>query len=260
MPITLHSYRWPVLLWVFMLVIIFLIGMPTLVHGDDESTTTNEISKPAEETDKRLRVRPVPFGEVRSLDEDSDATSSLRDRLQDRRDERQQTRESIRERFSGSQGQLEQRVKGRFMGLMALIGARFNAAIDRFERIAVRIDSRVEDLEGEGLELDEAATLVNEARAHIADAQTLIDEVLDALELALDSDTPREDFAAMRDTLHNAKSALRDARNAFPEALSLMKKAVKEELSIEALNDENEVAENEEDEDEEDEDEEDDEE
>lgn len=256
MPITLHSYRWPVLLWVFVLVISFLIGMPTLVHGDvhgdNESTTTDEVSEPIKETDERLRVRPVPFGEVRSLDEDSDATSSLRDRLQDRRDERQQTRESIRERFSGSQGQLEQRVKGRFMGLMALIGARFNAAIDRFERIAVRIDSRVEDLEGEGLELDTAATLVNEARAHIADAQTLIDEVLDALELALDSDTPREDFAAMRDTLHDAKSALRDARNAFREALSLMKKAVKEELSIEALNNENEVAENEEDEDEED--------
>ena len=72
MRITLHSYRWLALLGVFALALIFLVGMPTLVygveHGDDESTTTDEVdevSEPTEETDKRPRVRPVPFGEAR---------------------------------------------------------------------------------------------------------------------------------------------------------------------------------------------------
>ena len=261
MRITLHSYRWLVLLGVCALALIFLIGMPALVHGvehengESAADRVDEESELTEETDKRPRVRPLPFGEARSLNEDHDASSTLRDRLQDRRDGHKETREGIRDRFGGSQGQLDQRVKGRFMGLMALIGARFNAAIDRFERIANRIDSRISTLDEGGLELSEALALVAESRAHIANAQTLIDEVLDALELALESDTPREDFAAIRDTLHNAKNSLLDARKAFREALSLMKKMVKEELGVEALDDENEVEEEDDDDEEEEDDE-----
>ena len=174
---------------------IFLMSTTVFAHeiGEVAGTTTDETSEIDEESDNqspRVRPRPIPFGEVRSSDEDSDASSSPRLRLQDKREDLKQAREDIRERFSGPQRRLEQHVKGRFQGIMFLIGARFDTAITRLERIADRIDSRTVALTEDGLELGEASTLVRNARAHLEEAGEFLEIALADVELALESDTP----------------------------------------------------------------------
>ena len=100
---------------------------------------------------------------------------------------------------------------------------RFEAALERLSKLSERIGSRILKLEENGLNLDRASSLLEEANVKIDEAET---SVLEAGELAGDvitSENPKEMFAGMRDALNTAKEAIKDAHSALVDSISAIK-------------------------------------
>lgn len=103
--------------------------------------------------------------------------------------------------------------------------ARLNAAVDRFEKIAARIDSRIEKLRSEGVDVSAAVTLQAEAKAKIAEADAQVSAIVKP---TITSDMTREQvkaaFEAARAQVKAAHQAIKDAHKALHESVVALKR------------------------------------
>ena len=102
-----------------------------------------------------------------------------------------------------------------------------NAAVERLEKIADRVDSRIVKLEEtiDGLSLDESKVLLLASREALTSAASDMEVVFEAMRSALDSDTPKEAFIGVRTLFSEAKQSLKDAHRALVEAIKSLKAA-----------------------------------
>ena len=102
-----------------------------------------------------------------------------------------------------------------------------NAAVERLEKIADRVDSRIVKLEEtiDGLSLDESKALLLASREALISAASDVEAIFEAMRSALDSDTPKEAFTEVRTRFSDAKQSLKDAHRALVEAIKSLKAA-----------------------------------
>lgn len=111
---------------------------------------------------------------------------------------------------------------------------RLNAALERFTDIAARMESRIEKLQADGVDMTTAISLHAEAEAKIADAKVKVDAIDVAVDAALASENPREAFSqSVRPVVAAAETALREAHKALVAVLRAIK-AADPEVSVEA--------------------------
>lgn len=152
------------------------------------------------------------------------------------RDERRSNLEAAREERTAAReerrGQLQDAARDRIKGAITKIKERMENAVTRLGGVADRIESRAEKLEERGVDVSEVLTLVREARAEIDEAALILRGEIDSdTDAALDSDTPREAFAAVKTKIRDVQAHLKSAREALRLAVSALKEAVREAQS-----------------------------
>lgn len=137
--------------------------------------------------------------------------------------------ETIQEEASERKAILEEKRKERIKAYADRIVNRMYAAIERFSKIADRIESRMVKIEerfGEDIDLSESRDLLETARLEMAQAASSTDAVVNQIEEALNSETPREAYVRVRELFTNAKESIRNAHGALVDAIKSVRVAI----------------------------------
>ena len=170
-----------------------------------------------------------------SADADVDFRAETRARLEARQMEMEERRAEMEERRSQIQVMLDERVQARIENFANGLFRALDAGVLRLENIAERIDSRIEKLEDDGMDMDAQTELLLGAEIQIDEAEAEIAEARVELEVMLSSDTPREALEDVRTALSEAKQALREAKQALVETVQSIRMAMSEaEVEVEA--------------------------
>ena len=121
------------------------------------------------------------------------------------------TTQERREKFSEKLGE---RPTAQFDQAIRLL----NAMIVRLSGLADRIDARINEIAADGGDTAAAEDALASARVVIAEAETSVQAVADAIADALASETPRESLQATRPLAEDAKAAIRGAHEALKKA------------------------------------------
>jgi ABC-type transporter Mla subunit MlaD len=105
---------------------------------------------------------------------------------------------------------------------------RFNAAIDRLEKLAQRIDSRIGKLEAEGVNVSKAKELMVIAKLKIETAKTSVSGIslqseLTASSTATSTAMIKKDFDGLRAQLDKAKTDIKAAHAALVDVVNNLK-------------------------------------
>ncbi len=121
---------------------------------------------------------------------------------------------------------LSERAQERITNLAANISNRMDAAVLRLTQIIDRLTERAYELNARGVDTDAA-------EGHLADAQTAVDaaaaliaDIDEQVAAMTGSESPKEDWAAVRTTFESTKAELMKARDALRAAVAALKEAV----------------------------------
>lgn len=121
---------------------------------------------------------------------------------------------------------LEQRRRAIVVRYFEKMMLRFEAADNRLMKIADRIESRLNKFSQEkGKDVTALKAKLLDARAKINEAEDAIREAKNKLESALNSDTPKEQFAALKSLVQDAKEKLKAAHAALVKVVAEIKGA-----------------------------------
>lgn len=141
--------------------------------------------------------------------------------------------EKAGERASTTIGRIENRkakvataVQERIRAHAARMFARFNAAVERHEKLSERIDSRIKKIEAEGHPNAEPRRLLEEARGFIQEGKALLGQAKTAFENALQSEKPKEAFAAAHETLKQAEEKIKSAHASLMKTVRELRSAM----------------------------------
>ncbi|MBU3925574.1 hypothetical protein KJ763_00180 [Patescibacteria group bacterium] len=140
----------------------------------------------------------------------------------------EEQKENMAQKFTAQKEKLQQRLEetkrirvraywGRIMGRMGI-------AVIRLERIADRIDSRLDKLQENGADISEPQVLLETAKTKIADAKLAVENVKTKIEEILNSDADAKDiFQQIKDELSAVKQTIKDAHSALVDVIEAIK-------------------------------------
>ena len=100
---------------------------------------------------------------------------------------------------------------------------RFEAAIDRLNKLAIRIDSRIAKLDELGVNTVNAKSALVAARAQITLAQTKLDAAAVVSVEVAEGETPQEAFNRLKTVFDEAKKAINEAHGALVKVVASLK-------------------------------------
>lgn len=100
---------------------------------------------------------------------------------------------------------------------------RLERAVDKFENISARLDSRIEKLQAEGFATASSSALLIEANADIAVANEKVLAVSAAFDAALGTTTPKAHLGNIRAAVSAAQEALKEAKRSLTEVIRSIK-------------------------------------
>ena len=92
--------------------------------------------------------------------------------------------------------------------------------------LSERVESRIVKLEERGFDLTSARALLSAAEAEVARAYIKIGSIEGEVTAALDTDSPREAFGAVRELFGEVKNSVKAAHRALVEAIKAVKAGV----------------------------------
>jgi len=160
------------------------------------------------------QVRQEVRNEVRQkVDQAVGATNTIRE---ERRVQVEQKLQEIKNKYR------EQR-QTRIAAYVEKMIARFNAAVERLEKLAVRIDSHLTNLETKKVNVTEARALLITANTKIQEAKNSIALIRPTADSALQSDDIKMAFESARQIIDNAKTALKSVHAALVDVINSIK-------------------------------------
>lgn len=148
------------------------------------------------------------------------ASTTLKQRLEERREDRiEKIRENGDDRLSKLREDIEKRIEKHAEWMIQ----RFNAAVERLEKLSVRIESRIAKLKAEGKNVTEAEKLVASAKIEIGQAIDGIAKIEVAFETALSAENLRGAFNEVRILADAVREDLIAAHKALMSTLPLIK-------------------------------------
>ncbi|MCH7529557.1 hypothetical protein IIB50_00340 [Patescibacteria group bacterium] len=102
---------------------------------------------------------------------------------------------------------------------------RFIAAFDRLDRLAERMQSRIDTLTNQGLDLSDALNKLDDARVEIAASYTVVGEIEATIVGILESDNPGEQLVDIRSQIGIGKDVLKSAHQSLVDAIRIIKAA-----------------------------------
>lgn len=173
---------------------------------------------------KRADVKAGVEARIGEKKERMASTSEMRkEKMEDRREHMASSSEARR---ADMKAKIEARAKQNIEMVVRNMVARLTAATERFDNIAARIDTRLEKLRSEGVDVSAATTLQATAKTKIADAKTAIAAIVKP---SVSENATREEvkaaFEGIRANVKAAEEAVKAAHKALMEAVAAMKKA-----------------------------------
>jgi len=134
--------------------------------------------------------------------------------------------EEKQERMGARMQKLEERRKQMIKKFFEKMVRRFDAAINRLKKLADRIDSRLTKFATErGKDVTLLRTRLVEAKAKITEAEAAINAAKAGLDGALNSETPREAFEAVKKLISDARDKIKEAHQALVKVVTEIKGA-----------------------------------
>lgn len=171
---------------------------------------------------------------------DASTTATSTRRFEDRKQEIQQKKDEFREKKEGIKGEIEARkeeikakveerreavaekVKERLDKFMQNVIERFSAAQDRLEELANRIDSRLQKMEAEGVNVSSQKTKLAEAKAKIAALGTSIATLETKSKEVVSGDT-RALYPELKTSVEGVKAEIKAAHASLVDIVESMK-------------------------------------
>ncbi|TSC62856.1 MAG: hypothetical protein G01um101448_735 [Parcubacteria group bacterium Gr01-1014_48] len=176
-------------------------------------TPETATSKRDEVQKARSNIQNNRTGKKQKLEERTAARNeNVKERVQEKAS-------STKERFENRKAKLTDAVRARIQAHAAKMFARFTAAIERHEKLAQRIESRIAKLETEGHSGVEARRLLQEAAGFIQEAKTLLESAKTAFENAVQSEKPKDAFVSAHETLKQTHEKIKSAHASLVHAV-----------------------------------------
>jgi hypothetical protein len=123
--------------------------------------------------------------------------------------------DAFRARFVGEK-------KEKIAGHLEAMFTRFDGVIAKLTALTDRIETRIETLEADGVDVTEATASLEDAKTSIATAETVIEETNETIKAAIDNEEEisRE---GLRDLVQEAKAAIKTAHGALVDVVQLLK-------------------------------------
>lgn len=168
-----------------------LTGCPTCGTAQTQEQTQEEIQ---EEVREQVRTTNPNLGELK----------------QNVIEKREAIREMIEEKRATITARLAERRKEHVRNFFGRITIRFQAAIDRLERLITRIESRLSKIEENNEEIDTETIQedLDDVKDQLVETESALTEAKASLEVILDSEDPREAFTSVRDLIKGIKQQL----------------------------------------------------
>jgi chromosome segregation ATPase len=167
------------------------------------------------------RAEDGTAGEIRKdfQEKREELQSEMKDKKEALKTEFKDKRENLRERFRKD---ISERVRKEF----EMMTKRFNAAIERLDRLGDRIDSRIAKIKAAGKDTTDAEKSVSDARAKIEQAKLdiaklpgLINQVLTTSSSTASTTPPTGQFKEVRNLADTIRQELKDAHKLFNDAI-----------------------------------------
>jgi hypothetical protein len=131
--------------------------------------------------------------------------------------------EEHRAKMAERKAKLSERHQARILEHVKRLVHRLNAAIERMEILAGRVQSRIDKLTERGLDMADEQALLDTALSHIASAQTDVDALEEAVIAMLESDEPREAYAKVKELVRTTIDSVKSAHKTLVEAIRSVK-------------------------------------
>ena len=148
------------------------------------------------------------------------SSTTLKQRLEDRREDRiEKLQGEVDDRLSKLREDIEKRIQNHAEWMIK----RFNAAVERLEKLTARIETRIAKLKSEGKNTAEAEKFVVEAKIQIGEAVAGIAKIEVACETALSADSLKGSFEEVRSLADSIRDDLKAAHRALMSTLPIIK-------------------------------------
>jgi hypothetical protein len=182
----------------------------------------------SEETNGEEEV-PSESVETADTNEGAETRENVQENIEARQEERQENQEAREqaqlERQETRRANLDEQAKQRITNLAALMSNRIEAAIARMINITTRLDSRIQKMSDQGLDVTEAESALTSANLSLEEAGLSIDNIDQRVSLAVGSESVRTAwqevkalFVEVRDQLKTAQLELRNTVSALKSA------------------------------------------
>lgn len=168
--------------------------------------TSNKFPLPPRDAHQKTTGNPKPAAIERGT---TTGSTTINQKMQERRAERM-------EKLSAQHKEIIKRhAEMMFM--------RINAAIERLKKLADRIGERITKLKERGVDTAKAESLLARARGEITNAENALAAAKTAAQGAIESETPKEAFEAVRTHVEEAKEATKKAHKALVDSIVALK-------------------------------------
>lgn len=178
---------------------------------------------------ERLLNREEPRTEDRNgFDRDKTRTETRVKRAmpEDVRAQQEKRQEkTVGERLAERQAQVVEKRKERVDAYFKKMFTRLDAAIERLQKLAERIESRIVKFEKRGADVDQARELLTVGHGAITEARTLLENARGIVENILAGDDPRVIFEHARETVKSVIDSIKQAHRALVDSIVALKGA-----------------------------------
>lgn len=215
------------------LITLLAIGGATLALAETDiqnSTSGNtETGGTVNTSNTNTKLKPLPPRPLQQLrDIKKDARAEIKDIRQDARMEVK----DLKERMASSTAELKDRMKeniqNRIQHRFDKMLARFQATIEREEKIMAKIVSRIEKIKANGGDVGDSQKNIDEAKGHIAEAKT----ALESLKTTSNIEISQEIASSTREALKNSLDAMKKAGRDVEKHLRLAHKALQKTIGV----------------------------
>ena len=134
--------------------------------------------------------------------------------------------ETMRASFKDQRGEVRDARRAQIAEHLSMVMHRLVNALERFDQILSRIDSRIEKLQSEGVDVSTALSASASASVSIDAAHVAVADAEAAIETAAHSETPRDHIEEVRVAVRAAVDAVKAAHEALKETLRAIKALV----------------------------------
>ena len=154
----------------------------------------------------------------------NDSTTTRGEKIRTLKDKVEAKREDIKERMEAKREDIKDKAKGIFSDFSKKVIERFNAAIERLDKISGRIESRIGKLEAEGVDESNAKGLLVIAKAKLDIARVSVANISIAVNNAITaSSTLKMNYPAVKNVVEKAKADLKNAHRALIDVVKNIK-------------------------------------